>query len=425
MSETPRGAEDEVFLQEARIGLRLSRLFRGTPYNERVLYLDVAIQAILASGVITFLNVYLIHLGAENWQVAAFSSLPALITIITAIPVGIFVQSQCNLVRTANWGRFIFRTMIGLFALLPLLPPHIAVYVLVGVYGLMAVPGSVGNVAIVTILGRSTSVERRPRMLSIRFAVNGLVASVVGFLAGRWLNGSPYPLNYQLLFIGGFVAGMASIYALSRLHLEPQLIAAPPRPGINLNALVQTLKEEPRFRRWSLAAGFFRLAMAMPQALYIIYKVRYLGATDAWIGVLILIENGLSVITYFLLGRLTNHPRFSKYLWLTLLGMVMYPITMALARTPQMLVIPSVCSAVFGAGMNVFMSNTLYKVLPHDQHATFIAADSLLANSAAFVAPMLGAVLADWFGINNAILIIAGLRAITALLFWVFKVGTD
>lgn len=425
MSETPRGAADEVTLQNAAIGLRMSRLLRGTPYNERVLYLDVALQAILASGVITFLNVYLIRLGAENWQVAAFSSFPALVTIISAIPVGIYVQGQCNLVRTANWGRFIFRCMIGLFALLPLLPPHIAIYVLVGAYGLIAIPGSISNVAIVTILGQATSVERRPRMLSIRFAVNGLAASVVGFLAGRWLNGSPYPLNYQLLFVGGFVAGMASLYALSRLRLEPQPFVTSPRPHIRLNALVQTLRDEPRFRRWSLAAGFFRLAMAMPQALYIIYKVRFLGASDAWIGVLILIENGLSVFTYFLLGRLTSHPRFSKHLWLTLLGMVMYPITMALARTPQMLVIPSICSAVFGAGMNVFMSNTLYKVLPNDQHATFIAADSLLANSAAFVAPMLGAVFADWLGINNAILLIAGFRAITAMLFWLCKVGTN
>ncbi|MHB1355420.1 MAG: MFS transporter [Anaerolineae bacterium] len=425
MSETPRGTADEVTLQGASAGLRLSRLLRGTPYNERVLFLDVALQAILASGVITFLNVYLIRLGAENWQVAAFSSFPALITIIFAIPVGIFVQSQCNLVRTANWGRFFFRSMIGLFALLPLLPPRVATYVLVGAYSLMAIPGSIGNVAIVTILGQATSVERRPRMLSVRFAVNGLAASIVGFIAGRWLNGSPYPLNYQLLFIGGFVAGMASIYALSRLRLDPQSVVASPRPRIKLNSLMKVIKDEPRFRRWSLAAGVFRLAMAMPQALYIIYKVRYLGASDAWIGVLILIENGLSVITYFLLGRIASHPRYSKYLWLSLLGMVAYPITMALARTPQMLVIPSLCSAVFGAGMNVFMSNTLYKVLPQDQHATFIAADSLLANSAAFVAPMLGAVFADWLGINNAILLIAGFRAITAMLFWFLKVGTD
>jgi MFS family permease len=425
MSETPRGTGDKDTLQDVAIGLRVAHLLLGAPHNERVLYLDMAFQSILAAGAITFLNVYLIHLGANNWLVTAFSSLPALLTIVFAIPVGVFIQGQANLVRTANWGRFIFQAVLGLFAFLALLPPQIAAYILVAAYGLIAIPGLFSNVAVVTILGQATPIERRTRMLSIRLAVNGLVASIVGFLAGRWLNGVTYPLNYQVLFISGFVAGLASIYTFSKLRMEPQIIAPVTHQRFKISELINIFKEAPLFRRWSLVTFSFRLAVAIPQALYIIYKVRDLGASDAWIGVLILVENGLSVLTYLLLGRFSSRPGFTKYFWLTLIGTALYPIAMALSRTPQMLVIPSICSAVFSATMSIFISNTLYKVLPKEQQATFIAADTLLANGAVFIGPMLGAILAGWVGLINVFYVAAGLRALTALLFWVCKVGTD
>jgi hypothetical protein len=425
MSKAPQILEDKVAQPNAIQGVRGSRLLHGTPFNERVLYMDIAFQSILAAGAVTFLNVYLIHLGAGNWLITAFSSLNALVTIVFAIPVGIFVQNQVNLVRTANWGRFLGQLVVGLMALLAFLPPHVGAYLLVIAFGAIAVPGLVANISVATILGRVTTIERRPRMLSIRLAVNGLVASIVGFLAGRWLISVAYPLNYQLLFISGFFAGMASIYAFSKLRIELPVLSSAPHRRFKFSELINTLRQEPRFRHWSLVAFAFRLAVAMPQALFIVYKVRGLGASDAWIGVLILVENGLSVLAYLLLGRYASRPAFSKYLWVTLLGTALYPVTMALSHTPQMLIIPSVCAAIFGATMNIFISNTLYKVLPQEQQSTFIAADSLLSNSAVFIGPMIGAVLAGWLGLVGLFYLVAGFRVVTALFFWFLKVGTD
>ncbi len=403
---------------------KTGRTFSGIPPNERILYLEVAFQSVLAAGSLAYLSVFLTRLGASTWLITAFSSLPALVNIIFAIPVGIYVQKQTNLVSTANWGRFIYRLTTGLYAFLPLFSPQAAAVILVSSYAMIALPSLVSNVAVTTILGRATSAERRPLMLSVRLAVNGLVASIVGFLSGRWLNGTPYPFNYQVLFISGFVAGLISIYIFSKLHIKsdnPQTA----KGSYSLRALFNTIKEAPQFRRWSWVTFLFRTAIAAPQALYVVYKVRVMGASDAWIGVLILVENGLSVLIYLLLGRFCNRPVFKKYLWVTLLGTALYPITTALAHTPEMLVVPAICSAVFSATMNIFISNTLYKVLPQGQQATCIAADTLLANGAAFIGPMLGTLLSDSLGIVNAFYIIAVFRGVTALFFRVFRVGTD
>lgn len=401
------------------------RRFKGRataiPYNERILYAETFFQAILASGVMAFVGVYLVRLGAPNWLVALYSSLPALAVIVTAIPVASFVQRQRSLIATANWGRFIFRGIMGLFALLPLLPATTASYVLVGAYTVMAVPGSVANVSFTTILGLVTPADERPRMLSLRLAINGVAATLFGFLAGQWLDHTPYPLNYQVLFVVGFVAGLISIYLLSKLRMPEKDPASTKPQGpqrIRLGQLVALIKDTPAFRGYAIASIIFRMGLAMPQALYTIYRVRTLGSSDAWVAILLTLQNATSVISYFALGKLLTKPAFRSKLWLSCLGTALYPLTTGLSRTPTMLLLPAVLGGVFGAGMNIYLTDLLFQVSPEDNRPPFVAADSMLANLAAFVAPMLGTALADLTTIVIAFYIIALFRVAGTLAFW-------
>jgi hypothetical protein len=397
-----------------------------TSRNERLIYQEVSFQAILQAGAMSFMAVFLVRLGSPNWLVGLYTSLPALVAIFVALPVGSFVQGRGNLVTTANWSRLIFRTTVGLFALLPFLPPHIAPYVLVGARAIVEVPSEASNVSFTTILGMVTPPKTRPRMLSMRLAVNGLVAAVVGFLAGQWLDFAPYPLNYQVLFISAFIAGLASIYTLSHLQL-PQATArtAPTGPRIRFKDIPALIQRTPKFRNYAIAAFIFRMAMAMPSALYSIYRVRTLGASDAWIGVLLTVERVLNVGVYFGLGRLLSRPSIRRWLWISCAGAALYPFTMALAKTPEQLLVSVVCGGIFGAGMNVFMTNALFAVSPEDQRPTFVSANAFLTSITSFIAPMMGTALADLLTINLALMIIAGLRVLGGLSFWWMKVGME
>jgi len=396
---------------------RLARL----PYNERILYAETFFQAILASGVLAFVGVYLVRLGAPNWLVGLYSSLPALAVIVTAMPVASFVQRQRSLVATANWGRLVFRGMMGMFALLPLFPPGAAGYVLVGARTLMAVPGSVSNVSFTTVLGIVTPADQRPRMLSLRLAINGVAATVFGFLAGQWLDYAPYPVNYQVLFVAGFVAGLISIYLLSKLRMPEETAPLPstPRPTrLRLGQVAALVKDTPAFRGYAVASLIFRLGLAMPQALYTIYRVRTLGSSDAWVAILLTLQNAMSVMSYFALGKLLTKPGFRGKLWLSCLGTALYPLTTGLSRTPAMLLVPAVVGGISGAGMNIYLTDLLFEVSPEDNRPPFVAANTILANLAAFVAPMLGTALADMTGIVIAFYVIALFRIVGGLAFW-------
>jgi hypothetical protein len=395
-------------------------------YNERVLYIEMLFQSISGAGALSFVAVFLVRLGAPNWLVGLHTSLPALVTILAVLPMGAFVRRQRSLVRVVNVARLIYRSVVACFAFLVYLPTTVAPFILVAAESLLAIPGAALNVASTTILGRATTPRRRPAMLSTRMAVHGLMASGVGLLAGLWLDAVVYPLNYQLLFASALLAGLGSVYMLSRLKLPPisaEQIAGRARVGIR--EMLALIRATPGFRDFAIAAFVFRMGQNLPMALYSIYRVRTLGASDAWIGILLTIQRFLSVFGYIVLSRLLARAKSRSWLWVSCLGVALYPVAMAMARTPQQLVIASVIAGIFSPGVDVFMTNTLFQVSTEEERPTFVAANTLLANVTGFTAPLLGTLLADLTFIRLALLAATALRLIGAVVFWRLKVGQE
>jgi len=393
--------------------------------NERILCTEVIFQAIIDAGVMSFLSVFLVRLGAPTWLVGLYSSLPALVIIVSVLPMGSFVQRQRNLVATVNWGRLIYRTILGMFAFLPILPPTLAPYILVGARSAVSVPMSAVDVSFTTILGQAVAPHRRPTLLSTRLAINGLAAALAGFVAGQWLDRAPYPINYQVLFGSAFVAGLGGIYVLSRLKLPEREVAPSAVRRFNLSAMMTLLRDAPAFRRYSAASFIYRLSMSMPSALYAVYRVRTLGASDAWIGILLTVERFLSVFAYFGLGRVLARPERRRWLWASTLGVSLYPLLTSIATTPEMLLLPAMAGGIFGAGSNIFLTNTLLQVSTEEERPTFAAANSFLANICGFAGPLLGTLLADAVGIVPALAVIGVLRIVGGLAFGRLGVGQE
>ena len=399
----------------------------GTDYehNEHVVYGEIVFQAIFGSGALSFISVFLIRLGAPNYLVGLFTSLPALVTMLAVIPAGAFVQRRRSLVATTNWSRLIYRGVVSAFALLPLLPIGVAPIVLVAAYSLISVPSAVINVSVTTLWGQVTTPARRPRMLSVRMAVHGLVAAGFGLLAGQWLDWAPYPLNYQLLFLSAILATLASVAILSRLRLPDQEQPQVRGPRVGLREMMPLIKAAPSFRNYLLASLIFRFGLSFQGALIPILRVRTLGASDSWIGVLLTAQRLTSVVAYFVLSRVLAKQKYRRFLWLSCVGMAQYPLTSALATTPQMLIIPELLSGLTAPGQNIYLTDTLYQVSSEEHRPTFIAANSFVAQLAAFVAPLLGTALAAIVGVRTALLVGAALRLIGGLAFWRLKVGAQ
>ena len=90
-----------------------------------------------------------------------------------------------------------------------------------------------------------------------------------------------------------------------------------------------------------------------------------------------------------------------------------------------MLLLPTVIGGVFGAGITIYLSNTLFHVLPEANRPTFVAANTFLTNLTAFAAPLVGTFLADATNIRLALLIAGVVRLAGALAFRWLRVGMD
>ncbi len=402
---------------------RLTAISFSEQRNERLLYVDMVFQAMLEAGPMSFVAVYLVRLGAADWLVGLDSSLPALLTLLAVLPAGALVQRRHDLVRMATSTRMMYRTAIALMAVAAFCPNVLASYIVVTLHGLAAIPGAVLNVSMTTIVGLATTDERRPKMLSMRLAINGAFAAGIGFMAGQWLDYAPFPLNYQVLFASAILAGAGSWAVLSRLRLrEPPQTPSGPSERVSLKQMFALVRTSVPFCNFLIAEFIIRIGTFLPMALFSIYKVRDLGSSDAWLGTLLTVERLLSVAAYTLLSRFGGQPAVRKKLWLGCIGTAFFPVCIAIARTPEALLLSSAISGIFFPAMNIFLSDKLFAVSPEEQRPTFIAANSFMMNVTAFVGPLVGTSLAEVIGIREAMVVATGFRLLGAFAMWLLGV---
>ncbi len=395
-------------------------------HNERAIYLEAMFQAFAGAGAMSFLSVFLVRLGAPNWLVGLYTSLPALVMTAAILPMSTIIQRSNKLVRAAGWGRIAYRGTVALFALLPFLPPGIAAYVLVGARSLMSIPNSATNISVETLWSVATKPRRRPSMLSNRMAIHRIFGALVGFAAGQWLERMPYPLNYQLLFASALFAGLGSVFYLSRLRVpEETQTKMEEKEEVSLREILPLLKRVPAFRRFAFATIVFRMGMDLPRALYDIYRVRVLGSSDAWLGTLSMAQRLVGVFAFFALSHLLKKRKYRRWLWIGSAGLALFPLTTALARVPEMLLLPAFVGGTFGSGSNIFLRESLYKSSPEGDRPTFVAANTFISQSTRFIAPMLGTLLADLSTIRIALVVAAGVRLLGGLVFWQLGVGKE
>jgi MFS family permease len=156
----------------------------------------------------------------------------------------------------------------------------------------------------------------------------------------------------------------------------------------------------------------------MPSALYAIYRVKNLGASDTWIGLLSMVQEAVTTLTYFHWGRVASRKGNRLVLLISSLGLVLFPVLTGLSPRVEPLLLVSVVGGIFGAGFNLGFFNTLLEVCPQERRPSYVAINTTLINVAAFLAPLLGTSLANILDIRVALFIAGAVRLVGVGLFY-------
>jgi hypothetical protein len=248
----------------------LYRLLRLNPANNDDrnafhLVIEVFFAAVLAAAA-SFNGAYAIRLGASNEEIGLLSSLPALIAVAISIPVGRFLQGRARHKPWIAGSLMIHRSGYLLVALVPLLKlaginqGSLAVALLITI----SAPAHFFNVGWTPMLADVVPEEHRAAVFSARNIAANATTSVCVFLFGQWLSRMPFPGNYQIMYVFGFLVALLSQYFILKVNMPEKTplpkTTLPAQPaGSKLKAQVagffKALHDEPNFQRLTLNTG--------------------------------------------------------------------------------------------------------------------------------------------------------------------------
>lgn len=376
----------------------------------------------VAMGVINsvtpFLPVFIVRLGGSPFEVSLLTAIPAVSGFLLAIPVGQLLQGKSRIVPWYSGSRMVAHLSYAVAAVVVLLAPvQVVVPALLVVWAIAAVPSTLGMVSFPIVMDGAAGPRGRFEIMSRRWAIMGLTTAITVAVIGQLLDRLPFPANYQLIFVGFSIAGLISYWFSSRFRVPEH--APVPRVDTDgrfgrLREMVQTVRGEPAFLRYSARQLVYVVGTRFAVPLIPLYYVREVGASDAWIGIIATGQSLALLVGYQLWRRVSIAYGGALVLLSTLLVSALYPAALSLAHELVLVAALTAIAAVFSAGVDLALFDELMKRIPRPFGVTFTSIDTALVNGASILAPLAGATLATVLGIGTALQIatLIGLGAV-------------
>jgi MFS family permease len=422
---------------------RISRLFspaQPIPSEYRSnffhLYFDVIWFGILNGSTLSFLAIYATRLGASGLQIGLINAVPAIVTLIFAIPASSWL-GQRSIRRGVFWSALIFRLFYALLIPLPaLLIPNLQVWVIIVITLIMNVPGTALAVGFNALFAETVPVEWRGHVAGIRNALISLSSTLTTLLCGYLLTHLPFQYGYQIVFGLGFGGAI-----LSTIHVGLIRPVEKPMTGLDQSLKSQTsgMKKSVKqnifeklacqfrmdiirgpFGRTVLLLFFFHFSQYLAIPVFPYYMVNSLHFTDQILGFGSSIFN---ILTFLGSLRVAHFARIYGNRKIISIGIVMvafYPAIMAVAHGVFLYMLASIIGGLAWALIGGVLFNYLLEKVPDYDRPGYLAWYTLGLNAAILMGSLLGPALAGQMGMVTAMVLFAILRGLAgiAVLRW-------
>jgi len=400
-------------------------------FNFRQLYADIFWYGLLAGSTVLFLPIFATRLGATSFQIGLLTAGPAVLNLLVSLPMGHWLEDRPIIRATfqaAIWARIGY---VALVVLPWLWPATRLVDVLLVLTIAMSLPGSLVAISFNSMFATVVPPEWRGHVVGRRTALIAISQTATSLVCGRLLDWIDSPLSYQIVFGIGVVGAVTSAYYLGRIKAshadtparsEPQAAVRTPdslsdsrsskgksllRPDLLLGS----------FGPFMLAYLFFYVAQFMPIPLFPLAAVRELHLTDGQISLGSVLFYALMLPAAMRLDRATRRQGHRRVLIVSAALYMVYPLLVGLAGDVTMYW----AASLLGGGVTGYLlgalTNRLMEQVPADDRPAHMALHNIVLNLGVLGGSMLGPALGDWLGLRSALLIGAGLRLLSGVLF--------
>lgn len=376
-----------------------------------------------AAGI--YLPVFLVRLGATNLEISLLTAIPALAGFLLSIPLGAYIQSRRNVVpwysRSRGLSQLVYAaTAIAVF----FVPPQEAVLLVLVLWAVMTIPSTIGMVAFYAVMDGAAGPRGRYDLLSMRWSVMGLTTAITVAIVGQLLEWLPFPLNYQIVFAIFSVAGIVAATYASRIRLPdhpPRVREAGSSVGTRARAFIELLEGHTTFLAFVLRHFVFTLGTRLAAPLVPLWYVREAGASDAWVGIIGMLQSFTLLFGYNFWRRQSRRRSTRSLVIATTIGAALYPALLSLSTDLIAITVITAFGAAVYAGIDLVLFDLLMRTIPSRYSVTLTSVETSVQNLAAIIGPLLGGVIADLFGIATALVVAAVVTAAGALMFIVAR----
>lgn len=427
-----QGIRPSDLLRRPRI---VARLRDQTDRNIWYLYVEVFWAGIFMAA-IAFNATYALRLGATNTMIGWLSSIPPLLAIAVLVPAARFLETQSNRAPWLRAALYIGRAAFIGAALAPWIVRGRAAEAVVAVLILRSIPMTFYSAGFEPLLADVVPLRDRALVVSNRNIIQGVTVAACTFLFGKWLDvasGIPwavFPVNYQIVYIVGTVAGVLSAYFVAKIEVpetpvitrKPAKRKALPKPGVIRSNLQAAIRENRDFVMMLTHTFVFNFGAWLLGPLYIIFFVNQLRATDGWVGLNTTLAQIGVIFGYILARRVMDRRGISWTLRLTAPLSAAYAFLVAFFPDLNLILIWGILINLVNSGLNLSHGTALYLLCPPERRASYMAVFSTISNVGAFVAPMIGVALSAAIELRWVLLIGGVIRLLGAGLFHLFPI---
>jgi MFS family permease len=232
------------------------------------------------------------------------------------------------------------------------------------------------------------------------------------------------------VYVVGFGGAVLSSFFLLRIRVPESKVVARERKKRTGKPSIETIRsmfaENRDFVLITANTFVFDLGAWLVGPLYILFFVRDLGASDGWIGLNSTLANLGVIAGYAIWRRILHRMGYGRTLLLSLPLATSYAFLVSLFPSLNAILVWGVLINLVNPGVNLSHFNILLKLAPEERRASYMALYSSVMNAGAFVAPMIGIALAEWWDIRTVLLIGGSIRVVGVCLFYILRLrGTD
>ncbi len=399
------------------------------------LYLDVAWFGLLNGTTISFLVIYATRVGATGQQIGLINAGPAIVNLLLALPVGIWLGKK-SIDRAVFWSGLMQRLFYLAFAFLPfLLFAQVQIWVIILASLLMSIPGTGLAIGFNALFAEVVPPEWRGHVVGIRNALLSITTVLSALLAGLILTWLKFPIGYQIVFVLGFAGAILSCVNIGMVHpLKKNLLSVnkidPPATLVvaenngetrYIPSIIRSFKGlsfkilKGQFGTVILLLFFFHFAQYIAIPVFPIYTVNVLHLSDEALSLGTSIFNTAVFLGSMQFEKISKRIGNKRTIGLGIVLMSTYPALIGLSHGEFLYFIASVTGGIAWAMAGGALFNYLLEYIPNFDRATHLSWYTLAFNAAVLLGSFIGPAIATITGPSASLLIFAVLRGLAGL----------